>query len=47
MRLRRGKMETTTAILITQFPIALGIFWGVYELMYIRKEIKKFNQHYK
>jgi len=35
-------METSTAIIITQIPIALAIFWGVYELNQIRQEIKKY-----
>jgi hypothetical protein len=32
-------MQTSTAIILTQLPIAIAILLGVYELFRIRKEI--------
>lgn len=34
-------MDTATAIMITQFPIAIAILWGAWELFLIRKEFLK------
>lgn len=34
-------METQTAIILTQLPIAIAIFYGAYELSLIRKELSK------
>lgn len=31
-------MDTATAIIITQFPIAFAILWAAWELLLIRKE---------
>ncbi|MFH1642954.1 MAG: hypothetical protein ABIC04_08730 [Nanoarchaeota archaeon] len=32
-------MDTTTAIILTQLPIAIGIFIGAYELYMFRKNL--------
>ncbi len=44
-------MDTSTAILLTQLPIALGILWGVYEMYRIRKQLvslgKELGDHLK
>jgi len=32
-------MDTTTSILLTQLPIAIGIFIGAYELYRFRKDL--------
>jgi hypothetical protein len=34
-------MSTPNAILLTQLPIAIGIFWGVIEIFLLRKSIIK------
>lgn len=32
-------MDSPTAIFLTQLPIAISIFWGVYEMYRFRKEL--------
>lgn len=32
-------MQTSTAIILTQFPIAIAILWGSFELYRVRKEL--------
>ncbi|MCB9362231.1 hypothetical protein H6504_02240 [Candidatus Woesearchaeota archaeon] len=38
-RIGTDKMDTTTAIILTQIPIALGIILGVIELHLLRKNL--------